>query len=84
MLISPGVYVPPMPQFPKVFHNMGVRIEVRNPIPFTVTCSVLISPQDEVLVGKDHAVVLSVAAPKEVGFFSPPLGSTIIKLFVTI
>lgn len=26
----------------------------------------LTSPQDEVLIGKDHPVVLSVAAPKEV------------------
>lgn len=83
MHISPGVYVPPVPQFPKVFHNMGIRIEVRNRISSTVTCSVLISPQDEVLVGKDYPVILSVAAPKEVSLFSPPLGSTI-NLFVTI
>ena len=47
--IEPGVYVPPLPEFPKAFHNMGIRIE------------------DEVLVGKDHPVVLSVNAPKEVG-----------------
>lgn len=31
-LISPGIYVPPTPQFPKVFHNMGIRIEVRDRI----------------------------------------------------
>lgn len=35
MLISPGIYVPPVPQFPKVFHNMGIRIEVRNHISLT-------------------------------------------------
>ncbi|KAF8554093.1 peptidase M24 [Imleria badia] len=46
--VEPGIYVPPVPQFPKVFHNMGIRIE------------------DEVLVGKDHPVILSVAAPKEI------------------
>ncbi|KAH0839539.1 peptidase M24 [Lanmaoa asiatica] len=46
--VEPGIYVPPVPQFPKAFHNMGIRIE------------------DEVLVGKDHPVVLSVAAPKEI------------------
>ncbi|KAF9224423.1 peptidase M24 [Gyrodon lividus] len=46
--VEPGIYVPPAPQFPKHFHNMGIRIE------------------DEVLVGKEHPVVLSVAAPKEI------------------
>ncbi|KAN0097864.1 Peptidase M24, structural domain containing protein [Tylopilus felleus] len=46
--VEPGIYVPPLPQFPKAFHNMGIRIE------------------DEVLVGKDHPVVLSVSAPKEI------------------
>ncbi|KIJ70629.1 hypothetical protein HYDPIDRAFT_78612 [Hydnomerulius pinastri MD-312] len=45
---SAGIYVPPTPQFPKHFHNMGIRIE------------------DEVLVGKEHPVVISVAAPKEI------------------
>lgn len=24
-----GLYVPPTPQFPKCYHNMGIRIEVR-------------------------------------------------------
>jgi hypothetical protein len=43
-----GIYVPPTANFPKHFHNMGIRIE------------------DEVLVGKEHPVVLSVSAPKEV------------------
>lgn len=43
-----GIYVPPLPEFPKAFHNIGIRIE------------------DEVLVGRDHPVVLSVNAPKEV------------------
>ncbi|KAI0766191.1 peptidase M24, structural domain-containing protein [Trametes elegans] len=46
--IEPGVYVPPFPEFPKAFHNIGIRIE------------------DEILVGKDHAEVLSVNAPKEI------------------
>lgn len=46
--IEPGIYVPPTPNFPKHFHNIGIRIE------------------DEVLVGKDHPIVLSVAAPKEI------------------
>ncbi|KAH9894071.1 peptidase M24, structural domain-containing protein [Cubamyces lactineus] len=46
--IEPGVYVPPFPEFPKAFHNIGIRIE------------------DEVLVGKEHPVVLSVNAPKEI------------------
>ena len=46
--IEPGVYVPPMAQFPKHFHGLGVRIE------------------DAVLVGKQHATVLSASAPKEV------------------
>ncbi|KAH8115779.1 peptidase M24 [Phellopilus nigrolimitatus] len=46
--IEPGVYVPPSNQFPKHFHNIGIRIE------------------DEVLVQKEHPVVLSAAAPKEI------------------
>jgi hypothetical protein len=46
--VEPGIYVPPLPQYPKQFHGMGVRIE------------------DEVLVGKSHATILSVDAPKEV------------------
>ncbi|OJT04640.1 Intermediate cleaving peptidase 55 [Trametes pubescens] len=46
--IEPGVYVPPYREFPKAFHNIGIRIE------------------DEVLVGKEHAVVLSASAPKEI------------------
>ncbi|KIJ19786.1 hypothetical protein PAXINDRAFT_107213, partial [Paxillus involutus ATCC 200175] len=46
--VEPGIYVPPTPQFPKHFHNIGIRIE------------------DQVLVGKEHPVVLSVAAPKEI------------------
>lgn len=46
--VEPGLYVPPTPQFPKCYHNMGIRIE------------------DEVLVGKEHSVVLSVSAPKEI------------------
>ncbi|TBU27708.1 peptidase M24, structural domain-containing protein [Dichomitus squalens] len=25
--IEPGVYVPPLPEFPKAFHNVGIRIE---------------------------------------------------------
>ncbi|KAI5116860.1 hypothetical protein M0805_009170 [Coniferiporia weirii] len=46
--IEPGIYVPPSNQFPKHFHNIGIRIE------------------DEVLVQKDHSVVLSAVAPKEI------------------
>ncbi|KAI0706938.1 peptidase M24, structural domain-containing protein [Cerioporus squamosus] len=46
--IEPGVYVPPYTEFPKAFHNIGIRIE------------------DEVLVGKEHPVVISVNAPKEI------------------
>ncbi|KAH9853384.1 peptidase M24, structural domain-containing protein [Lenzites betulinus] len=46
--IEPGVYVPPYSEFPKAFHNIGIRIE------------------DEVLVGKDHPVILSANAPKEI------------------
>ncbi|PIL36606.1 hypothetical protein GSI_00295 [Ganoderma sinense ZZ0214-1] len=25
--IEPGIYVPPLPEFPKAFHNIGIRIE---------------------------------------------------------
>jgi intermediate cleaving peptidase 55 len=25
--IEPGIYVPPAPQFPKQYHNLGIRIE---------------------------------------------------------
>ncbi|KAI0829267.1 peptidase M24, structural domain-containing protein [Trametes gibbosa] len=46
--IEPGVYVPPSPEFPKAFHNIGIRIE------------------DEVLVGRDHPIILSASAPKEI------------------
>ncbi|KAG0695786.1 peptidase M24 [Suillus ampliporus] len=46
--VEPGIYVPPTAQFPKYFHNIGIRIE------------------DDVLVGENHPVVLSVSAPKEV------------------
>ncbi|KJA21690.1 hypothetical protein HYPSUDRAFT_41827 [Hypholoma sublateritium FD-334 SS-4] len=46
--IEPGIYVPPTANFPKHFHNIGIRIE------------------DEVLVGRNDAIVLSVAAPKEI------------------
>ncbi|RDB15460.1 Intermediate cleaving peptidase 55 [Hypsizygus marmoreus] len=46
--IEPGIYVPPTANFPKHYHNIGIRIE------------------DEVLVGKTHPTVLSVAAPKEI------------------
>ena len=66
--VEPGIYVPPVPQFPKAFHNIGIRIEVRGRIRL-LTYSVLRPPQDEVLVGRNHPVVLSVAAPKEVGLF---------------
>lgn len=29
MLSCAGVYVPPYREFPKAFHNIGIRIEVR-------------------------------------------------------
>ncbi|KAF7799118.1 hypothetical protein EIP86_010348 [Pleurotus ostreatoroseus] len=51
--IEPGIYVPASPLFPKEFHEIGIRIEASG-------CA------DEVLVGKDHPVVLSVNAPKEI------------------
>lgn len=25
--IEPGIYVPPTPQFPQQYHNLGIRIE---------------------------------------------------------
>lgn len=31
--IEPGIYVPPTPNFPKHFHNIGIRIEVRLFVP---------------------------------------------------
>ncbi|KAF8966401.1 peptidase M24 [Flammula alnicola] len=46
--IEPGIYVPPTANFPKHYHNIGIRIE------------------DEVLIGDEHPVVLSVSAPKEI------------------
>ncbi|KZP15097.1 peptidase M24 [Athelia psychrophila] len=46
--IEPGIYVPPTPNFPSHFHDMGIRIE------------------DDVLIGKNHATILSVNAPKEI------------------
>ena len=66
--IEPGIYVPPESSFPKEFHDIGIRIEVRRcPTPFRplFTSSLY---QDEVLVQSDHAVILSVNAPKEVWF----------------
>jgi hypothetical protein len=66
-----GIYVPPTPNFPKFFHNLGIRIEV---------CSNQSSPrhfahshQDEILVGDKHPTILSVAAPKEVSLVPPLL-----------
>lgn len=46
--VEPGIYVPPTANFPKYYHNLGIRIE------------------DEVLVGKQHPIVLSSSAPKEI------------------
>ncbi|KAF9526256.1 peptidase M24 [Crepidotus variabilis] len=46
--IEPGLYIPPISNFPRHFHNIGVRIE------------------DEVVVGTEHASILSVSAPKEI------------------
>lgn len=61
-----GIYVPPTAQFPKHFHNIGIRIEVG----YDTACSTYFltynTLQDDVLVGQKHSVVLSVSAPKEV------------------
>ncbi|KZV93997.1 Creatinase/aminopeptidase [Exidia glandulosa HHB12029] len=46
--VEPGVYIPPLPRYPKHFYGLGIRIE------------------DEVLVQKDHSVVLTSSAPKEI------------------
>lgn len=65
------------PYFPRYLRTPGTAISKGVPqhghqdrglyrILITVTSFVLMFPQDEVLVGKDHPVVLSVAAPKEV------------------
>lgn len=41
--IEPGIYVPPTPQFPKQYHNLGIRIEdevlvgEKDPIVLTTT-----------------------------------------------
>ena len=72
--IEPGIYVPPDSSFPKEFHNIGIRIEVRGVYPrFTAdySCPQLYF-QDEVLIQKDHAIVLSINAPKEVCLFVDP------------
>jgi hypothetical protein len=63
--IEPGIYVPPLAPFPKHYHNMGVRIEACHDLLNFFLCLSCAS-QDEVLVGKNHPVVLSVSAPKEV------------------
>jgi hypothetical protein len=66
MLGSSGVYVPPTANFPKVFHNLGIRIEVCSN---QAVCYMSLTPlQDEVLVGDNHPTILSVSAPKEVSF----------------
>lgn len=69
--IEPGIYVPPDSSFPKEFHNIGIRIEVRDVYPrFTADYSCLhFGFQDEVLVQNDHAIILSINAPKEVCLF---------------
>ncbi|KAF8164915.1 peptidase M24, structural domain-containing protein [Crassisporium funariophilum] len=46
--IEPGIYVPPTANFPKHFHNIGIRIE------------------DDILIGEEHPIILSVSAPKEI------------------
>jgi intermediate cleaving peptidase 55 len=38
--IEPGIYVPPAPQFPKQYHNLGIRIEDE----------VLVGPNDPVVL----------------------------------
>jgi intermediate cleaving peptidase 55 len=64
--IEPGIYVPPDSSFPKEFHNIGIRIEVRDAQLCSADHLCLRFFQDEVLVQNDHAVILSVNAPKEV------------------
>ena len=66
--IEPGIYVPPDSSFPKEFHNIGIRIEVRDVYPHSTDYLCLLF-QDEVLVQNDHAVILSINAPKEVCLF---------------
>ena len=70
--IEPGIYVPPDSSFPKEFHNIGIRIEVRDVYPDSagyLCLQILFYFQDEVLVQNDHAVILSINAPKEVCLF---------------
>lgn len=38
--IEPGIYVPPAPQFPKQYHNLGIRIEDE----------ILVGPNDPVIL----------------------------------
>jgi intermediate cleaving peptidase 55 len=60
-----GIYVPPSNNFPRRFHNMGIRIEAgRSPMVYDIKTDE--TRQDEVLVGKEHATILTVNAPKEV------------------
>ena len=39
--IEPGIYVPPDSSSPKEFHNIGIRIEVRELWLLSVDCSCL-------------------------------------------
>ena len=73
-----GVYVPPTSLFPRHFHNIGIRIEVsqiQSLHPFIYLFKLNLHQhyftylKDEVLVGKNHPVILSVNAPKEVRGF---------------
>ncbi|CDO74201.1 hypothetical protein BN946_scf185043.g253 [Trametes cinnabarina] len=71
--IEPGVYVPPFSEFPRAFHNIGIRIEVSSLQGSESYAHPCVEPsrnrppfQDEVLVGKNHPIVLSVNAPKEI------------------
>lgn len=59
------MYVPADSRYPEEFHGIGIRIEVRLKGLFLFIIH-LIHYQDEVLVEKDHGVVLTVGAPKEV------------------
>jgi Xaa-Pro aminopeptidase len=48
--IEPGIYVPPTPQFPKRYHNLGIRIEdevlvgEKDPTVLTVAAPKEVSP----------------------------------------
>lgn len=77
---SLGIYVPPTANFPKHFHNMGIRIEV-SCCPVVYRQRLIPDPQDEVLVGAKNATILSVSAPKEVNN-GPFFFTTVVNVFL--